>query len=88
MNRLKNEPPISNENILKNNHFANCSIEEIKVLWDNLRNYYSNGYIAENSPLKSFQIQYLQEYEHGIGLIVMEKHLLTVMAVKYVEVLK
>ena len=82
MSELKNNPPMSNEDILIGNYFANCSTKELETLWNRLKVFYANGYIAEDSPLKPFQVRYLQESECGLGLIVMEKDLLRTMAVR------
>lgn len=83
LDELKNKPPMTNEDMLKGNHFADCGTKDLLMLWDGLRNFYSNGYIADDSPLKPFQNIYLQEYEYGLGLIAMEKDLLRIMAVRY-----
>lgn len=84
-NMLKNNPIMSNEELLNNNMFAQCDTDELLTLWNALRLFYANGYIEDDSALKPYQEKYIEEYSVGFGITTMENNLLQAIAVKFAE---
>lgn len=90
MNELKKKPPMSTDQVLEHNLIlkkegVRVSKERLKELWIGLLLFYSNGYIDLDNPLKEYQELYLKNYEHGLGIIALEKDLLTLMSIKLFE---
>ena len=79
----KNKDPMYDDDILKNNHFNSLSYKELLELWRALKDFYKRGYILEDSPLDPWRNKFCEESYNGI--INMEKELLTILSVKFIN---
>ena len=79
----KNKDPMYDDDILKNNHFNGLSYKELLELWVALKDFYKRGCILEDSPLDSWRNKFCEESYNGI--INMEKELLTILSVKFIN---
>lgn len=67
--------------ILKNNKFADCSKEELAILWWGLKRFYTEGWFTADNPLVPYKNAYCEESHIGLALV--EKDLLTAIAYKF-----
>lgn len=79
----KNKDPMYDDDILKNNHFNSLSYKELLELWGAIKDFYKRGYILEDSPLDPWRNKFCEESYNGI--INMEKELLTILSVKFIN---
>lgn len=79
----KNKDPMYDDDILKNNHFNGLSYKELLELWGALKDFYKRGCILEDSPLDPWRNKFCEESYNGI--INMEKELLTILSVKFIN---
>ena len=79
----KNKDPMYDDDLLKNNHFNGLSYKELLELWVALKDFYKRGYILEDSPLDPWRNKFCEESYNGI--INMEKELLTILSVKFIN---
>ena len=79
----KNKDPMYDDDILKNNHFNGLSYKELLELWFALKDFYKRGYILDDSPLEPWRNKFCEESYNGI--INMEKELLTILSVKFIN---
>ena len=68
------------EKILQGNLFANCSEEELRLYWDEMKEFYRDDWIAFGAKLGDMRDKYCEIYPTGI--IVMEQDLLRAITVK------
>lgn len=66
--------------ILKNNKFANCTIPELLFLWEGLKQFYEDGYCADDNPLTPYKNAHCNESPMGVTLT--EQDLLRAIACK------
>ena len=71
---------MDNEKILKGNLFADCSEEELRQYWDEMKEFYRDGWIAFGTHLGDMRDKYCDMYPAGI--VIMEQDLLRAIAVK------
>ena len=71
---------MNKEKILHGNLFANCSEEELRLYWDEMKEFYRDGWIAFGTKLGDMRDKYCEMYTTGI--IVMEQDLLRAITVK------
>ncbi len=69
---------MSNKEILKNNKFADCNKESLERYWEELKNFYQNGWVSSDTALGKMRDAYCDEFPAGI--IVMEQDLLRAIA--------
>ena len=67
--------------ILKNNKFAGCSKEELTILWQGLKRFYSEGWCAADNPLTPYKNAYCEESHIGVFLV--EQDLLKAIACEF-----
>ena len=67
--------------ILQGNLFADCSEEELRLYWDEMKEFYRDGWIAFGTKLADMRDKYCEIY-HPTGIIVMEQDLLRAITVK------
>lgn len=79
----KNKDPMYDENILMNNSFNGLSYKELLELWIALKDFYKRGYVLDDSPLEPWRKKFCTEHYNGI--VDMEKELLTILSVKFIE---
>lgn len=79
----KDKNPMYDEDILLNNHFNGLSYKELLELWVALKDFYKRGYILDDSPLEPYRNKFCEESYNGI--INMEKELLTILSVKFIN---
>lgn len=79
----KNKDPMYDDDILKNNHFNGLSYKELLELWVALKDFYKRGYVLKDSPLEPWREKFCAECYNGV--IGMEKELLTILSVKFIE---
>ena len=68
------------EKILQNNLFADCSEEELRQYWDEMKEFYRDGWIAFGTHLGDMRDKYCEKYSAGI--VIMEQDLLRAITVK------
>ena len=68
------------EEILHNNFFASCSKEELGQYWDEMKQFYRDGWIAFGTHLGDMRDKYCEKYPAGI--VIMEQDLLRAITVK------
>lgn len=68
------------EKILQGNLFANCSEKELRLYWDEMKEFYRDGWIAFGTKLSDMRDKYCEMYTTGI--IIMEQDLLRAITVK------
>ena len=68
------------EKILQGNLFANCSEEELRRYWDEMKEFYRDGWIAFGTHLGDMRDKYCEKYPAGI--VIMEQDLLRAITVK------
>ena len=73
----------NHSSILKNNKFADCSKEELAVLWSGLKRFYSDGYCTADNPLTPYKNAYCEESH--IGVLLVEQDLLRAIACEFLE---
>lgn len=88
MNELKKKSPMGIDEVLEHNLIfkkegVSVSKERLNELWKGLLSFYSNGYIDADSAIKEYQELYLKSYEYGLGIVMLEKDLLTFISTKY-----
>lgn len=71
---------MSNNKMLKNNKFANCTRSELLSLWYGLKRIYAEGWEADN-PLTPYKDAYCEE--SNMGLILVEEDLLKAIACEF-----
>lgn len=71
---------MTNEEILKENEFANCTIEELHNYWEEMKDFYSCGSIDFNTPLGKMRDIYCSKYPTGI--VIMEQELMRAIVCK------
>ena len=71
------------EKILQNNLFSNCSEEELRQYWDEMKEFYRDGWIAFGTHLGDMRDKYCEKYPAGI--VIMEQDLLIAIAIKMFE---
>ena len=71
------------EKILKGNLFSNCSEEELRQYWDQMKLFYRDGWIAFGTHLGDMRDKYCEKYPAGI--VIMEQDLLRAITVKMFE---
>lgn len=79
----KDKSPMYDEDILMNNLFNGLSYKELLELWIALKDFYKRGYVLDDSPLEPWRKKFCTERYNGI--IDMEKELLTILSVKFIE---
>ena len=86
---LNMKPPISDEKVMEGNLFAKAALdnEKVKELFMALKSFYSNGFIADDSPLSEYATAYQNtgKYQPGLHLIAMERDLLILMAYRFLD---
>ena len=73
---------LSNDEILRNNHFKNWSLNELHNLWPQMRFFYANGFTEPETLLDTIRKKYNDKCEPGMGIIMLEKDYLTAVAVR------
>ena len=68
------------EKILKGNLFSDCSEEELRQYWDEMKEFYRNGWIAFGTRLGNMRDKYCEKCPAGI--VIMEQDLLRAITVK------
>lgn len=68
------------EKILQNNLFADCSEEELRQYWDEMKEFYRDGWIAFGTHLGDMRDKYCEK--HPTGIVIMEQDLLRAITVK------
>ena len=68
------------EEILNGNLFADCSEEELRQYWDEMKEFYRDGWIAFGTHLGDIRDKYCEKYPAGI--VIMEQDLLRAITVK------
>ena len=71
------------EKILQNNLFSDCSEEELRQYWDEMKEFYRDGWIAFGTHLGDMRNKYCEKYPTGI--VIMEQDLLRAIAIKMFE---
>ena len=71
------------EKILRCNLFADCSEEELRRYWDEMKEFYRDGWIAFGTHLGEMRYKYCDMYPAGI--VIMEQDLLRAITVKMFE---
>ena len=71
------------EKILQCNLFADCSEEELRQYWDQMKEFYRDGWIASWTTLGEMRDKYCDMYPAGI--VIMEQDLLRAIAIKMFE---
>ena len=71
------------EKILQNNLFADCSEEELRQYWDEMKEFYRDGWIASWTTLGEMRDKYCDMYPTGI--VIMEQDLLRAIVIKMFE---
>lgn len=66
------------EKILANNLFANCSEKELSQYWDEMKEFYRDGWIQSNTALYKMRDAYCNKVPTGI--VIMEQDLLRAIA--------
>lgn len=67
---------MTNEKILEGNKFSDCSIDELRNYWTEMKeSVYENGWIAVGTPLGNMRDVYCKDSSYG--MVVMERDLLT-----------
>ena len=74
--------PLSNDEILRNNHFKNWSLNELHNLWPQMRFFYANGFTEPETLLDTIRKKYNDKCELGMGIIMLEKDYLTAVTVR------
>lgn len=72
---------MSNNEILKNNKFANCTRSELLFLWYGLKRFYVEGWCADDNPLTPYKNAYCKENSLGVTLV--EQDLLRAIACEF-----
>ena len=67
--------------ILQNNKFADCSREELAVLWWGLKSFYNEGWYTADNPLTPYKNAYCEESH--IGVVLVEQDLLRAIACEF-----
>lgn len=73
---------MSNEKILNGNMFANCSIEELSILWNGMKDFYDKGWFEYDNPVTPYKDKYCAM--SPIGVVQVEQDLLRAIAVKFI----
>lgn len=68
------------EEILNGNLFADCSEEELRQYWDQMKLFYRDVWIASGTALGEMRDKYCDMYPAGI--VIMEQDLLRAIAIK------
>ena len=79
----EDKAPMCNEDILKHNHYKDLSCKELLELWIALKDFYKRGYVLTDSPLEPWRKKFCEE--SPIGIAAMEKELLTILSLKFIE---
>ena len=66
------------EKILHNNFFASCSKEELGQYWDEMKQFYRDGWISSDTALGMMRDNYYNKY--AAGVVIMEQDLLRAIA--------
>lgn len=74
---------MSAEEILKNNKFANCSVDELKNYWEEMKQFYTCGWIDSDTPLGAMRDAYCKDYPAGI--VIMEADFMRAVCVRTYE---
>lgn len=70
------------KNILKDNLFADCTMEELEILWNGyLKAAYDDGWYEEDNPLTPYKEKYLEKMGH-FGVIQTQNDLMMAIAFK------
>lgn len=77
--------PMSHEKILEYNLFKDCSLSELQLLWNELRAFYNCGFIINECALASYRDKYNSINEACLGIVRLDKDLLTAIACKTME---
>ena len=81
---------MSDKQVLEHNLFANDGLSDDKLveLFTALKCFYANGYIEDISPLHQYADRYKNcgLYQPGLHLVAMEKDLLSLMAIRFIQV--
>lgn len=72
---------MSNDKILKNNKFTNCTRSELLSLWYGLKQVYAKGWDTADNPLIFYKDAYCEE--SNMGLILVERDLLIAIAYEF-----
>lgn len=73
---------MSNNKILKNNKFANCTRSELLSLWYGLKRFYAEGLCADDNLFTFYKDAYCKEFS-SIGVILCEQDLLRALACEF-----
>lgn len=73
---------MTDERILENNLFKDCSQEELRILWNGMKRFYEDGFFAEDNPVTPYKNKYCER--SNIGVIQTEQDLLRAIVVKFV----
>lgn len=68
------------EKILQNNLFSDCSEEELRRYWDEMKEFYRDSWIASGTPLGDMRDKYCEK--SPVGIVIMEQDLLRAITVK------
>lgn len=74
---------MTNEAILMNNKFSECNKEELEQYWNEMKDFYKNGWISDGAALEKMRDWYCDHYT--IGISIMERDLLRAIACKFFE---
>ena len=77
--------PMSYEKVLEQNLFKDCPLSELQLLWNELRSFYNCGFIPNDCALASYRDKYNNTNKIGLGIIRLDKDLLTAIACKTIE---
>ena len=66
------------EKILQCNLFADCSEEELRQYWDEMKEFYRDGWISSDTALGMMRDNYCNKYVAGV--VIMEQDLLRAIA--------
>ena len=79
----ENKNPISDNDILLNNHFNGLTHKELLELWVAFKDFYKRGCILEDSPLESYRKEFCEKSINGLSD--MQRELLTILSVKFIN---
>ena len=71
---------MTNEKTLKGNKFADCTIEELHNYWNEMKDFYENGWISSDTLLGKMRDIYCKEFPAGI--VIMEQDLMRAICCK------